>query len=128
MVRVIETAALCTTHTSSINAQVASKRVANAKSDKFHKNIHRRGAVPESTQVRGTQRGIAMQPLERARLHRRKRAPSPWDPSCWAFSSLSWSVLVRVGGPCHHGLPHMPSHTAVLQIIRTATTANPLAG
>lgn len=38
-------------------SQVASKRVANAKSDKFHKNIHRRGAVPESTQVRGT--GVA---------------------------------------------------------------------
>lgn len=41
-------------------AQVASKRVANAKSDKFHKNIHRRGAVPESSQVRGGRCGIAM--------------------------------------------------------------------
>ena len=32
-------------------AQVASKRLQNAKSDKYHDNIHKRGRVAETTKV-----------------------------------------------------------------------------
>ena len=89
--------------------QVTSKRVANAKSDKYHGNILKRGKV-ELQKVRSPSEGCLDAPPPQSPPDSNASSPGPtafpdwcrgerrseWDPSCLVSSSSWSSAQVRV--------------------------------